>query len=561
MYKFTKLCLLLTLFFSWTTGNGQDTEVPEINAISFSTQTVDASTGDAIVSIFIEVTDNLSGIKNVLPDIIYPNGRRESCTATLISGTEMNGTWRYDFYVPQYLQEGLATVDIYLTDNALNHTFLTAEEIKISGLDSDFQIVNSTPDTTPPTITGISISDQVVDVADGDALVTISIDVQDNLSGTAAILPNLFLPNGMEFNGSAQLVSGNSMNGRWEKTFIIPQYTQVGTAQFGLFLEDNVYNRISITSSGISGSGFNNDFQIIGGIEDNTPPQVNSFSLSTEAVFTNDGDAIVSVLIGVSDDLSGVHAVIPHLTTENGVISSDGAVLISGDENGGLWRYDFVVPQYSSDGIGMLDVTVKDEVNNCTVLSFEDLDNMGFVASFLINPANESLPIQLVTFSAKNVQSNVLLSWKVASATNGFSFHIEHSTDGVNFTKIGTVNGGIISPNMQHFDYLDTHAAKGVNYYRLQQIEETGAKSYSPIINILIQESNVSVYPNPTSGILNINTASEFIQVLDAKGQVLLQLHQVSEQEQIDLSLLPNGGYLIKTWKDGVEQIKQVIKN
>lgn len=558
MFNFTKLCLSMILLWAWSTGYGQDADVPQINAISFSSQMVDAATGDVTVSMFIEVTDNLSGVKNVLPDLIYPNGRRESCVATLISGDEMNGTWRYDFTVPQYMEAGLATMDVYLTDNALNHTFLTAAQIKESGRDSDFEIVNDNPDTAAPVITGITISDQVVDVANGDAMVTISIDVQDNLSGTAVILPNLLLPNGMEFNGSAQLVSGNSINGRWEKTFTIPQYTQVGMALFGLFLEDKVYNGVSVTSTGISNSGFDNDFEIIGGIADNTPPQITSFSVSTEAVYTNNGDAVVSVLIGTTDDLSGVYSVIPHLTTPNGVISSDGAVLVSGDENDGLWRYDFIVPQYSSDGIGELDVTIKDEVNNCQVLSFQDLDDMGFVASFLINPAEDNLPIQLVNFSAKNVAADVLLTWKVTSATSDFICSVEHSLDGVSFKKIGMVTGGITSPHLQHFEFLDKNPVEGRHYYRLQQIETTGAKTYSPLVNILVEKATTTFFPNPTTGILNIDTISEWVQVTNLQGQVLLQLYQNSAQ--IDLSILPKGIYLVKTQINGVEQVKQVVK-
>ncbi|MEL7021395.1 MAG: T9SS type A sorting domain-containing protein [Bacteroidota bacterium] len=560
MFDFTKTYLLAIALLTCAIGYSQevnDTAVPIIQDIRFSTQTANVSTRAVTVSMFIDVTDDLSGAKLVLPDIIYPNGKRESCVATLVSGSRMEGTWQYDFFLPQYLQSGTAVVDVYLTDEALNHVFLTSSELVLEGLDADFDIANGNPDGVAPNINNITISEQTVDISTGDGLITIAVDVTDNLSGTGVVIPNLILPNGMALNGNAQLVSGNAMNGRWEKTFIIPQHTTVGTARFGLFMEDVVYNCISFDADGIASGGFDNDFEIVGGTADVTAPNITSFSVSTDAVFVEDGSALVSVLIGTTDDLSGVYQVIPHLTTPNGVISSNGATLISGDENDGLWRYTFTVPQYTSDGVGIFDLTVKDVVNNCAVLSFDDLDAMGFVASFLINPRSNSEPLHLAVarFDAYHASNKNVLRWSLSTFVEEVQFWVEHSTDGIDFEPIGLVSA-VASAETSLFSFEHLHPKTGVHYYRLRQLDTTGKSSYSTIIQLSVQTVAYDVYPNPTTDWLYTTAAAEWATIWDVNGNLVARHQLVTGR--IDLRELVSGTYWI-SFGGGRAAMKQMI--
>ncbi|MFK7933300.1 MAG: T9SS type A sorting domain-containing protein [Saprospiraceae bacterium] len=557
MCNFTKMCLWLALCFSWTMGYGQDdTAVPQITDIRFSNQTVNVTNGDVTVSLFIDITDNLSGAKNVLPDLIYPNGKRENCVASLVSGTTTNGTWRYDFSIPRHMPAGIARMDLYLTDEAMNHTFFTSDQLRNSNFDPDFLIIDSNPDNTPPGIVDISLSSQTVDITNGDGMITIQMDITDNLSGTGVVFPNLVLPNGMEINGNAQLISGSVTNGRWEKTFVIPQHTETGMAQFGLFLEDGVYNGVTFNPAGVASGGFDNDFMITGGVADNAAPEILSFAVSTENVNVENSSALVAVLIRATDNLSGVRQVIPHLNTPNGDISSNGATLISGTEADGLWRYTFTIPQYTSAGMGTFNISVKDHVNNCADLTFAELDNMGYVADFEINAS--SLPISLVNFSAENQSDQILLNWKVVTATEDFGFQVEHSTDGSSFRKIGEVGGGKISASIQHFEFIHLQPANGRNYYRLQQIETTGTSKYSTIVNVLLEEQIAYVYPNPTSGSINVDQTADFVEILNLAGQSLLKFHQIGSD--LDLSILPNGTYLVNTWRNGAAQTERIVK-
>ena len=60
---------------------------------------------------------------------------------------------------------------------------------------------------------------------------------------------------------------------------------------------------------------------------------------------------------------------------------------------------------------------------------------------------------------------------------------------------------------------------------------------------------NVKLFPNPTSGVLNITTEMEFsynLQIINLTGQIVLKHDRLIGNHQLDVSELPNGMYIIK---------------
>ncbi|AUX18420.1 T9SS type A sorting domain-containing protein [Flavobacterium columnare] len=76
----------------------------------------------------------------------------------------------------------------------------------------------------------------------------------------------------------------------------------------------------------------------------------------------------------------------------------------------------------------------------------------------------------------------------------------------------------------------------------------------------LSRTTNVSIFPNPTSNILNINLDNDSsissIQILNLEGKVV---HE-DINETINVSELPSGLYIIKIKTDKEEIIKKFIK-
>lgn len=67
-----------------------------------------------------------------------------------------------------------------------------------------------------------------------------------------------------------------------------------------------------------------------------------------------------------------------------------------------------------------------------------------------------------------------------------------------------------------------------------------------------------SVYPNPTSDIINIETKGKLSSSIlyNMTGQTVLN----SDQKQLNISSLPKGTYVLKTIIDGIENTKKIIK-
>jgi hypothetical protein len=73
---------------------------------------------------------------------------------------------------------------------------------------------------------------------------------------------------------------------------------------------------------------------------------------------------------------------------------------------------------------------------------------------------------------------------------------------------------------------------------------------------------NVSVYPNPTTGLvtLDLNAATQ-ITITNALGQVILTETVVAGKQMIDLKNQNNGLYFMNLNQDGKQQTIKVIKN
>jgi hypothetical protein len=75
-----------------------------------------------------------------------------------------------------------------------------------------------------------------------------------------------------------------------------------------------------------------------------------------------------------------------------------------------------------------------------------------------------------------------------------------------------------------------------------------------------IENRNVSVYPNPTTGLLELESSSEIIriEVIDLAGRIVYQ--QVTHGKTLDISFLPPGSYVLKLTFDEFSLQKIVIK-
>lgn len=116
------------------------------------------------------------------------------------------------------------------------------------------------------------------------------------------------------------------------------------------------------------------------------------------------------------------------------------------------------------------------------------------------------LPVELLSFTAKIQKEVVVLDWATASEMNSDFFEVQRSTDGLNYTELGRVAAAGNSNVLIRYAFNDNQPVRGVNYYRLRQVDIDGTETYSQVRSVNFIPGKVSVYPNPVAErIVNIN--------------------------------------------------------
>ena len=175
--------------------------------------------------------------------------------------------------------------------------------------------------------------------------------------------------------------------------------------------------------------------------------------------------------------------------------------------------------------------------------------NSGSTVSVLANLCI-LLPVELISFTAENDQDNVLLKWTTASEKNNNYFSIEKSVNGVDFYKIGEIQGGGYSNSILNYYFVDEHPVSGLNYYRLKQIDFDEQYSYSrvEVINYLEENLSLICYPNPFNNELNIFGTKEMGSVIlfDLNGRELMRNQTGNGATLLNTSEISGGTYLLK---------------
>ncbi|MFK7950948.1 MAG: zinc-dependent metalloprotease [Saprospiraceae bacterium] len=176
------------------------------------------------------------------------------------------------------------------------------------------------------------------------------------------------------------------------------------------------------------------------------------------------------------------------------------------------------------------------------------------------------VPVELIDFRAEKAENTSALQWATATEINNKGFQVERSQDGRNFETIGFVEGHGTTVQMHYYDFVDNTPFDGTNYYRLKQIDTDGRFEYSKVKIVVFEnslEKTVALYPNPTQGILNLQTLQTGkVFVYNTLGQMVQSINVNNEITTIDLTNLPNGQYFVSFISNSGERMtKKIIKD
>ena len=130
-------------------------------------------------------------------------------------------------------------------------------------------------------------------------------------------------------------------------------------------------------------------------------------------------------------------------------------------------------------------------------------DTYGGDAASLTTEA--TLPVSLSSLSVKPDGKGVKIEWSTAFEQNNDRFEVERSTDSRTWKTIATVKGNGTTNQKSNYHAFDNLPIRGMNYYRIKQVDINGKSVTSDIrsLKMFIENSMVSVYPNPAKSVIN----------------------------------------------------------
>lgn len=224
--------------------------------------------------------------------------------------------------------------------------------------------------------------------------------------------------------------------------------------------------------------------------------------------------------------------------------------------NGGLIRPQFYaqidvgdITNYTTMYYGTAGATAQ---NNANV----NLDDWVPTASSVL------LPVHFSGYDVKCMDKGALLTWTTSSEQNSDRFDVQKSSNGVDWTTIGSVKAAGTSTTQKNYQFVDLNG--GAAFYRIMQVDKDGRSAYTTIkaTNCKVAQYDVILYPVPARDKLNVVIKSETststgLQVIDMNGKVVYrasaQLNPGNNNIAINVSALPGGQYILMSTDPGIK--------
>lgn len=162
--------------------------------------------------------------------------------------------------------------------------------------------------------------------------------------------------------------------------------------------------------------------------------------------------------------------------------------------------------------------------------------------------------VEFIDLNAIEKERAILLEWAAAFEDSILHYEVERSRDIWNFEKIGQVNAATDQSGTNTYSFLDDGASHKLHYYRIKAYRANGALAYSRNITAKLSNGVVDVFPNPSSGIVDLYFSDDYEEVVftiqNSQGKEMKQysFNNVSKNQVEQLNLdLSSGTYFYTT--------------
>jgi uncharacterized repeat protein (TIGR01451 family) len=166
---------------------------------------------------------------------------------------------------------------------------------------------------------------------------------------------------------------------------------------------------------------------------------------------------------------------------------------------------------------------IGDSLNNKAAIFFDF--NLPVITNKVATVVSNTstLDLKLEYFTLRSQEQRNLLTWKATSTSGNSVFEIERSTDGIQFSSVGSITA-TVERCQSPFNYADERPFSGKNYYRIKMTDADG----------LTSNSKTLVAGKSTQGL-------DILSMVNTPQQIILNLSS-SKQQVIHLKLIAADG-------------------
>jgi hypothetical protein len=158
------------------------------------------------------------------------------------------------------------------------------------------------------------------------------------------------------------------------------------------------------------------------------------------------------------------------------------------------------------------------------------------------------VPVKWASFTAEQADETVILNWATMEEVGVREYQVERFDHVAGYQSIGRVEANGTAGS---YDFVDAHPQPGVNVYRIRQVDEDDAFSYSEAVEVTVVPTfHPVLYPNPMrdgARLAMAAPASGILNLLNPTGRLVRSqpFEEVTELE-INRGGLPAGVYYLR---------------
>jgi Secretion system C-terminal sorting domain/FG-GAP repeat len=190
------------------------------------------------------------------------------------------------------------------------------------------------------------------------------------------------------------------------------------------------------------------------------------------------------------------------------------------------------------------------------------------LANIINGSSSGVIPLKLIAFNAAWQQKGktAKLDFVTENESAMCCFDIEKSSDGFNFSTIGTIAATNTSRTVA-YSFVDAAATAHNQYYRLKIKSTDGQIEYSNIQLLKNDKATeILVFPNPTTDVLQLQLNKVYdnmnVQIINSAGQLVKRFNMAATNQTITIPVqnLAAGKYWLHLQGGGERQVLQFEK-